>query len=512
MANNKNTVVDTTYGKVKGIIENGLCVFKGIPYAAPPIGYRRWLPPEPCKPWDGILEAQDFKPIAPQNRMVQGSSQIPGFGAEEPQSEDCLYLNIWTPGLDEKARPVMVWIHGGGFTIGSGSQPSYRGDIISSRGNVVVVTINYRLGLLGFLNLNEITGGKIPSTGNEGLLDQIASLKWVRDNISAFGGDPNNITVFGESAGGMSIGCLLAMPEAQGHFHKAILESGTGHMARPLAPCVNVSKQLFELTGLKLGDAEGLRALSVEKLLAAQQELTLKTMGGITPVAPVIDGRVIPDKPLEVIKTGAGMKIPVIVGNNLEESKLFNLRRPELQNMDEAELVRICKTIVPEKYVSQLVDTYRNARNRRGELTTPPEILSAIRTDIMFRLPAVNLVKAYCDYGQAAYNYLFTWKSPALGGALGACHALEIGFVFGTFDDRFCGTGPEAEKLSQNIQDAWLAFARNGDPSCESLGEWPQYCDNRKAMMLGRECYVKEAPYEEERHIWDIIGEVQPIA
>ncbi len=219
------TIVETKSGKIEGAYQDDLFVFKGIPFASPPVGEFRWLPPQPVKPWKSIRQAQAFGPTAPHNSG--GLSLMAEYRLEEPQSEDCLYLNVWTPGLDSSKRPVMVWIHGGAFNRGSGSSPQYAGNSLAKRGNAVIVTINYRLGCLGFLNLDKVTGGKIPATGNEGLLDQIAALHWVQDNIASFGGDPGNVTVFGESAGGMSIGCLLAMPLARGLFHKAILQSGS---------------------------------------------------------------------------------------------------------------------------------------------------------------------------------------------------------------------------------------------------------------------------------------------
>lgn len=198
MSKSVGTIVETNAGKVEGIRQDGLNIFKGILYAAPPIGSRRWLPPQPVEPWSDVRRAQSFGDIAPQN--VIELDALNAFFVKESQGEDCLYLNVWTPGLDGGRRPVLFWIHGGGFTIGSGSQPVYEGSTLSRRSNAVVVTINYRLGLLGFLNLNEVTGGRIPATGNEGLLDQVAALEWVRNNIAAFGGDPDNVTIFGESA------------------------------------------------------------------------------------------------------------------------------------------------------------------------------------------------------------------------------------------------------------------------------------------------------------------------
>ncbi len=227
MDESSTVVVETTSGKIEGVFRKGLYIFRGIPYAAPPIGERRWSPPEPPEPWRGVKAAKEFAPTAPQPPMDIQFLEPP---KKQTQSEDCLYLNVWTPGLDGPKRPVMVWIHGGYFTNGAGSWAFYNGRILSAHGGVVVVTINYRLGALGFLNLNEVTKGRIPATGNEGLLDQVFALEWVRDNISRFGGNPDNVTIFGESAGAMSVGMLLAMPKARGLFHE--LSSKVGQLIR----------------------------------------------------------------------------------------------------------------------------------------------------------------------------------------------------------------------------------------------------------------------------------------
>jgi para-nitrobenzyl esterase len=511
MSDNKQAIVKTKSGEVEGGYRDGLYVFKGIPYAAPPVGELRWLPPQPVEPWRGVRPAKEYGTIAPQNPMAGGP--MAGFGHVEPQDEDCLFLNIWTPGLDNARRPVMVWIHGGAFTIGSGSSPTYHRGILAARGDVVLVTFNYRLGMLGFLRLKDVTGGKIPATGNEGLMDQIAALEWVRDNIAAFGGDPANITIFGESAGGMSIGCLMAMPAARGRFHKAILESGVGNTSVSLSEANNVAGRFLEDIGINSGDIKALRALTVAQLLDIEMKLRVATArpgeaARITATAPVIDGETIPGVTSEIARQGAARDIPVIVGNNLEEWKLFAMMHPDIGEMDEAGLIRRLGIFMTAENARALIAAYRQAREKRGDATTPVELLSAIQTDLMFRIPALDLVEAQRDNGQLAYNYIFTWKSPVLGGALGACHALEIGFVFGTYDDMFCGTGPEADKLSRCIQDAWLAFARTGDPSCESIGKWPPYGRNRTTVMLGKDCHVEEAPYEDERRAWQEVTHI----
>ena len=506
MSRSVETIVETNAGKVEGYRKDGSCVFKGIPYAAPPVGERRWLPPEPVEPWSGVRLAQSNATAAPQNPDDTPITEPP---EPEPQNEDCLYLNIWTPATDDGRRPVLFWIYGGAFSTGSGSSPIYNGRTLSRRGNVVVVTINYRLGLLGFLNLNEVTRGKIPATGNEGLLDQIAALKWVRDNIAAFGGDPDNVTIFGESAGGISVGCLLAAPQARSLFHKAIPQSGAASTAQPLDVAVQVAQEFLDIVGLNASDVNALRSLTVEKLLTAQEELSAR-MGRSDlktgmPLQPVIDGSTLPSLPLDAVRGGSASQIPVLVGSTLDEWTLFATIDHNLPRLDQAHLVERLHRRIPAEYVEGLIESYSRARDKRGAPTTPPDLFLAIQGDRVFRMPAIRLAEAQQRHNVPAYSYLFTWRSPILGGTLGACHALELGFLFGTYEENFSGKGPAADALARNIQDAWLAFARNGDPSCESLGKWPSYGERRQTMILGEECHVEEKPYEEERCAWDVI-------
>jgi para-nitrobenzyl esterase len=498
-------VVETQSGGLEGIIENNIHVFKGVPYAAPPVGKLRWLPPQPLEPWNGIRPATAYGFIAPQTPI-----SLPGLAQEsETQSEDCLFLNIYSPGLDDARRPVMVWIHGGAFSMGSGSQQMFGNSTLAANGGIVLVTINYRLGVLGFLNLNELTNGKIPSTGNEGLQDQVAALRWVKENIAAFGGNPDNVTVFGESAGAMSVGCLLNMPEARGLFHKAILESPVGEMARPLDASVIISKVFLKVLGLEAGDISALRSLPVAKMLRAQQETAIITEQGAAPVVPVADGVVMPRMPLEYLEAGRGFKLPTLIGSNLEEDKLFSMMNPGVYKMNEEGLHRAVAKYVAESGVKKVIDTYRKGRERRGEPVTPFELYSAISTDVMFRKTAIRIAEAQCKFAPGGYNYLFCWKSPAVRGALGACHALDLGFVFGNYSADFGGSGPEADKLSGEMQDAWVSFARNGNPSCKSLGPWPQYSENRASMIFDRNSRIEKAVYEEERAVWETVQELK---
>ena len=500
MSEATEVIVETTAGKIEGIFRRGLYAFRGIPYAAPPVGRLRWLPPEPPEPWSGVRPAQRLASIAPQMPMGLELLDSP---VPEPQDEDCLYLNVWTPGLDDVRRPVMVWIHGGGFTSGSGSSLMYNGRTLSSRGDTVIVTINYRLNVLGFLNLNEVTGGRIPATGNEGLLDQAFALEWVHNNIASFGGDPDNVTIFGESAGGFSVGSLLALPKAKGLFHKAILQSGAAHTAHTTVESAkHVSGTFLEILGISPDDIDGLRALTVEQLIDGQRELAAKANdpnSGIGSLAlrPVVYNDILPQLPIDVVASGSADNIDILVGTNLDEAKLFTAMNEGLSEMDEARLLRRLRRLIPAGDVPTLVENYRKARDERGMSTTPAELFMAIQTDKGFRIPAVRLAEHHSRRNQSTYMYLFTWASPMRGGALGACHALELGFVFGMLDENFSGSGPEAEALAKNIQDAWLTFARTGDPSCEGLGQWPVYGDRRETMLLDKECcllYTSPSP------------------
>ncbi|NRA01727.1 MAG: carboxylesterase/lipase family protein [Myxococcales bacterium] len=504
-----STVVHTAQGQVEGVREGELVVFKGIPYAEPPIGERRWLPPESTQPWQGVRPARQFGPAAHQNPIPLDI--LPAFTVGDSMSEDCLSLNVWTPGLDDAARPVLVWIHGGAFVLGSGAQSLYEGSVLARRGDVVIVTINYRLGPLGFMNLDALTDGRIPATGNEGLLDQVAALRWVRENIAGFGGNPENVTIFGESAGGMSIGCLLGLPEARGLFHKAIPQSGACGTSNSAERALRAAERVLAELGLARRDTDALRAATPAQLLEVQARMALlgqadPELGGM-PFQPCVDGRVLPRIPIDSVRAGSAAGIPVLVGSTLEEWKLFGAADPSIFSLGEEELVTRLSENLEETDARRIIRCYREARTSRNDPVTPTELMLAIETDRIFRVPALQLAEAQHANRTPAYNYLYTWKSPSMGGMLGACHAIELGFVFGTIDSagarEFSGAGPAADALERNTQDAWLAFARTGDPSHETLGKWPAYGEARHTMLLGESCGVEEAPFEAERASWD---------
>ncbi|MBN2074029.1 MAG: carboxylesterase/lipase family protein [Dehalococcoidales bacterium] len=507
MSTDKQAVVTTKSGKLEGIYQDGLCVFKGIPYAEPPVGTLRWMPPQPVKKWDGVRPAKEYGAMAPQLAMA-GPSDSPGapnFG-NVPQSEDCLFLNIWTPGLDDKKRPVMFWIHGGAFIIGAGSETFLDSGVLPKRGDIVLVSINYRLGVPGFLNLNEITGGKIPSTGNEGILDQVAALEWVQENIADFGGNPDNITIFGFSAGGMSIGTLLALPAAKGLFHKAMNRSGAANVVSTLDSAVDIAEQYLSIYGLSDNDTDGIRNLSTQQLLDGQQKLGERLReqeNRATPFQPVVDGKVLPELPLIAIRNGSARNITLMAGNSRDELKSTYGMNPAMKDLDESGIIERLNANLPPEIVPRLVQAYRESMKRENPTVTPLDIFGSINTDLMFRIPTLRLVEAQRENGVKSYNYLCAYKSPAMGGVLGAMHGLDNPFLFGTLDSQFTGNGIEQQSMAIKMQDSSVAFARTGNPSCESIGTWLEYGTERNTMVFDINTRVEKAPYEEERHAWD---------
>jgi para-nitrobenzyl esterase len=488
--------VEIAQGRLKGFAKDGVLRFNGIPFARPPLGALRWQPAEPPEPWAGVRDAARFGHIAPQ---VKSAAEALIGGTPGEQSEDCLYLNIWTPGVEGK-RPVMVWIHGGAFVTGAGSIGTYNGKYLAARGDVVVVTINYRLGALGFLNLRDATDGKHPAAGIEGLSDQIAALRWVKENIAAFGGDPGNVTVFGESAGAMSIGALLAMPSAHGLFHKAILQSGAAHIGRRRESSAKAARLLLEKLGAS--DAQHLANVPLDAIVKAQAEILNQRRDGGLPFGPTIDGALLPVRAVENVRAGSASGVPILSGTTMEEWKLFIAARPKLRLMSKTKLRRLTENLVGKDRAEALLDAYSEGSNF--------ERWNAIMTDRSFAVPSARLLEAQGAHAPV-FSYRFDWRSPLLGGVLGSCHALEIGFVFGTYNEKraglFFGSGPKAHALSEAMMQSWIAFAHTGDPSAQ--GSWPRYDSaNRATMMFGDgDPHITNAPDDARRAIWDTIPE-----
>jgi para-nitrobenzyl esterase len=501
----------TQQGAVEGRDKDGICLFAAIPYAAPPTGDRRFRPPQPHEGWSGVRAADRFGPAA-----WQDVDRFGGVGKTGVCDEDCLHLNVQTPATDDGGRPVMVWIHGGAFVSGAGAMPSYDGSRFVDHGDVVVVTINYRLGALGFLHLAEIGGEPYVSSGLNGILDQVAALEWVRDNIAAFGGDPGNVTIFGESAGAMSIGTLLGLPRARGLFHQAIAESGaTANIATP-ARAAEVTGIFLDQLGAR--DLDGLMAASPTDLIAAQMTVALvlaeQRRAGDGPDAltldlpyqPVLDGVELPQQPLDAIRDGLSADVALIVGSNLEEWNLFQLLNPD--QVDDDTVTRRLGRVFPNG--EEIAALYRKARPN----ASPQALWSAIITDIVFRLPAIRLAEAQSTHQpDATFAYLFTWRSRAFDGRLGSAHSLEIPFVFDNLDRQpaplFIGEGPTPTDLAAAMHESWWRFARTRSPQHDGIPTWTPYdTERRSTIEFNDTIRLLSDPFPAEREVWRDTGEL----
>ena len=500
-------ITTTTGGKIEGRAVAGsgspILQFRGVPFAASTGGPNRFLPARPVEPWDGVRDATHRGPAAPQPPSALES--VLG-GQQGAQGEDCLSLNITTPSLDG-SRPVLVWIHGGAFVGGSGSVPWYDGESFARNGDVVVVSLNYRLGALGFLHVGHLLGDAYADSGSAGIADQITALEWVRDNIAAFGGDPNRVTIFGESAGGMSVGTILASPRAQGLFTTAIAQSGAAHNASSLDHGAEITGRVLEYLGLKDSDADALLSISVDELMAAQSAISLTSAAGggggaMTgaglPFQPVVGTPTIPTQPGDAIRNGSAKNVRVVTGTTTEEFKLFGAMLRTQEPLD-SEALRKRATAALGDRGADLADVY--TANRPGQ--SADDVWSAIVTDYVFRIPAIRLMEAQLTQRDDVFLYEFGHRSTAFGGALGACHAIEIPFVFDNVHrrgvDAFVGEIGEAERaLAKEVNGAWIAAASGDEP-------WERYETNRRATRRfgGDTPGVLDDPAGDERALWE---------
>ncbi len=496
-------IVSTQSGPVQGVDHDGITVFRGIPYAEAPAGELRFKPPVARKPWTDTLVAEHAGAVAWQN-----PSPLEGMlgAASPPTGDDHLLLNIWSPGLDDARRPVLFWIHGGAFVTGSGSTPWYDGTQFAKQHDVVVVTINYRLGALGFLNLADIGGPEWEGSANLGILDQSFALRWVSENIAGFGGDPANITIFGESAGGMSVATQLGLPASKGLFRRAIAQSGAAGHVHTRETSTSVARRMLELLGIPEDDVARIQQIPVADILAAQEkvntERTDAANGGL-PFMPCVDGVTLPVGPQQAVADGHAAGVDLLLGTNLDEMTLFTMMDPRLADLDDAGLAKRFGTLFGDERTTEALDAYRKDRAD----APPADLWVAALGDRTFRVPAVRLADAHRPHG-TTYVYLFSWESTAFDGKLRSCHALEIPFVWDNLDAPGASflTGAvtdDMRALATTMNEAWASFARTGDPSTPTLADWPQWDpETRPTMVLDTDSRIELDPAGHELEVW----------
>ena len=505
LASSSVAVAQTANGKVAGYIQDGVTIFKGIPYAKA----NRFEAPVQADSWEGIRSCRQYGPVSPQGARAGWANDEIAFAFnwnDGVQGEDCLRLNVWTPALDSRKRPVMVWLHGGGYSAGSGQElPSYDGTSLAFAEDVVVVSINHRLNVLGFLDLSAY-GEKYAKSANAGLLDIVASLKWVRDNIAAFGGDPSNVTIFGQSGGGGKVTTLLATPCAKGLFHKAIVQSGS--MLRTMES--KYSRKIGIATVRNLGlDASSIDKISevpYGELLAAGEKAIAQVKAeadrdGVASFifgwAPTVDGAVLPSQPFDPQAPAISADIPMIIGTTRHEFSMTTYV-PALRNAGREEVIGILKGRYgegTERFLELFAKAYPGSK--------PADMLDA---DFVFRPSAIEQALRKSLQGAApVYMYMFNWESPVLDGILRSTHCMEIPFVFNNADRHasMTGGGAQAMELASKMSHCWAEFARCGKPSAEGLPEWePFEAEKRAVMFFDNTCKMS---YSHDKELMDFI-------
>ncbi|MGA9883291.1 MAG: carboxylesterase/lipase family protein [Candidatus Acidiferrales bacterium] len=512
VGSNENAIVETTAGKVRGFTRNGIYTFKGIPYAGTTAGEARFMAPTKPKPWTGLRSSMQYGFVSPQEpRTGWADDEVAWmFDWDDGRpGEDCLLVNVWSPGLnDGKKRPVMVWLHGGGFEAGSGQElKSYYGENLSRRGDVVVVSLNHRLGVLGYLNLAEIGGPRYADSANAGMLDLVAALEWVRDNIANFGGDPGNVLIFGQSGGGGKVNTLMAMPTAKGLFHRAVVESGSLLNASAPGDSAKLGTAVAKQLGLSASEIDKIQDVPVEKLiqagiaaiksLAVPMQLGRKFRLPRIGWQPTVDSTNLPIQPFDPVAPAQSADIPLLVGTVLNEF-FTPLYDRTLLTMTETEL----QSRVASMYggdASRIIEIFKADH----PTFTPGQLASVISAASVRQSAVIQAERKAAQNAAPVYTYWFWWQTPVLDRRPGAFHCSELSFVFDNTDRcaPMTGGGPMPRALAAKVSDAWINFARRGNPNHSGLPKWPAFTSAEGAVMIfDNECIAKNNPDGAERH------------